>query len=129
MEKDIEKYYKNIDKPIINEYVNKYNLKNLLELTTITDLYVFTKKKNNEWKLKEKNKLLKECQMKRKLKIKEATNTIQDIAKHKSTTIINEVKNKNINILTDIENIDTLIDTIEKDYPTINIHFLEQFSN
>ena len=129
MEKDIEKYYKNIDKPIINEYVNKYNLKNLLELTTITDLYVFTKKKNNEWKLKEKNKLLKECQMKRKLKIKEVKNTIQDIAKHKSTTIINEVKNKNINILTDIENIDTLIDTIEKDYPTINIHFLEQFSN
>jgi len=42
---NIENYYKNIDKPIIDNYVNNCNLKNLLALSTITDLYLFTKKK------------------------------------------------------------------------------------
>ena len=44
---NIENYYKNIDKPIINDYINNFNLKNLLDLSTITDLYVFNKKKKN----------------------------------------------------------------------------------
>jgi hypothetical protein len=59
---NIENYYKNIDKPVINDYINNFNLKNLLELSTITDLYVFNKKKKNEWKLKDKRLLLKECE-------------------------------------------------------------------
>ena len=42
---NIETYYKNIDKPVIDNYANDLNLKNLLALSTITDLYLFTKKK------------------------------------------------------------------------------------
>jgi len=129
-EKNIEKYYKDIDKPIVNNYMNNFNLKNLLNLTTIIDLTVFTHKKKNkkEWQLKDKRKLLKECEIKKKEKIKEATNTLTSLITNKSKKAIDDVKNKNETILNEIENIDTLIDTIEKDYPDIN-SFLETFSN
>ena len=40
-EKNIENYYKDIDKPIVNNIMNNLNLKNLLNLTTIIDLSVF----------------------------------------------------------------------------------------
>ncbi len=126
---NIENYYKNIEKPIINDFLYKYNLKNLLELTTITDLYVFSKKRKNQWKLKEKSLLLKECEHKRKIKIEEINNQIKYLAKNKSKNIIVDIKNKNNNILSDIENIDILIETIEKDYPIIENNFLEIFSN
>jgi len=43
--KNIETYYKNISKPIIDNYVNNLNLKKLLSLSTTNDLYLFTKKK------------------------------------------------------------------------------------
>jgi hypothetical protein len=129
-EKNIEKYYKDIDKPIVNNIINNYNLKNLLNLTTIIDLSVFTNKKRNkkEWQLKDKRKLLKECEIKKKEKIKEATNTLTSLFTNKSKKAIDDVKNKNETILNEIENIDTLIDTIEKEYPDTN-SFLETFSN
>ena len=63
MQETIENYYKNIDRPIINNYINNCNLKILLELSTITDLYVFTKKKR-EWILKDKRILLHLCTFK-----------------------------------------------------------------
>ena len=129
-EKNIEKYYKDIDKPIVNNFINNFNLKNLLNLTTIIDLTVFTHKKKNkkEWQLKDKRKLLKECEIKKKEKIKEATDILTSLITNKSKKAIDDVKNKNETILNEIENIDTLIDTIEKDYPDIN-SFLETFSN
>ena len=45
IENNIENYYKDIDKPTINNILNNNNLKNLLELSIITDLYIFKKKK------------------------------------------------------------------------------------
>ena len=126
MNNNIENYYKNINKNIIDNYVNQYNLKNLLELTTNTDLYIFSKKRNNEWKLKEKRLLLKECEFKRKIKIGEINKELKNLSMKKN--IIIDVKNKNNNILNDIEVIDTLIETIEKDYPTVE-NFIEMFSN
>jgi len=47
IENNIENYYKDIDKPTINNILNNNNLKNLLELSIITDLYIFKKKKKN----------------------------------------------------------------------------------
>jgi hypothetical protein len=121
-EKNIENYYKNIDKPIINNFINNLNLKNLLNLTTIANLSVFTHtkiKNKNEWKLKDKRKLLKECEIKKKYKIKEATNILSSLVDNKS---------KILPVLTDIENIDELINTIEKEYPNVQ-NYLEIFSN
>ena len=127
---NLENYYKNIDKPIINDCLNKFNLKNLLELSTITDLYVFTKQKKKEWILKEKRMLLKECDNKRKQKLKAVTESINELSKNKSKDLLLEVKQKNNSLLNEIETIDTLIETIEKDYPDIESKtFLEKFSN
>ena len=127
-EKNIENYYKDIDKPIVNNIMNNLNLKNLLNLTTIIDLSVFKQKKNKkEWQLKDKRKLLKECEIKKRDKIKEATSTLTSLVSNKSKKVIDVVKNKNETILNDIENIDTLIETIEREYPDTS--FLETFSN
>ncbi len=127
---NLENYYKNIDKPIINDCLNKFNLKNLLELSTVTDLYIFTKQKKKEWKLKEKRILLKECEVKRRQKLKEVSESINELTKNKSKNLLLEVKKKNNSLLDEIETIDTLIETIEKDYPEIDQNnFLEKFSN
>ena len=126
---NIENYYKNIDKPVIDNCVNNLNLKNLLALSTITDLYLFTKKKKNEWKLKDKRKLLKECDIKRKKTIKEVSTSLNVLSKNKSTNLVKEIKIKNDTLLNKIENIDSLIDTIEKTYPTMSDEFIEIYSN
>jgi len=127
---NLENYYKNIDKPIINDCLNKFNLKNLLELSTITNLYVFTKQKKKDWKLKEKRMLLKECDIKRKQKLKAVTESINELSKNKSKDLLLEVKQKNNSLFNEIETIDTLIETIEKDYPDLESKaFLEKFSN
>ena len=127
---NLENYYKNIDKPIINDCLNKFNLKNLLELSTITNLYVFTKQKKKDWRLKEKRMLLKECDIKRKQKLKAVTESINELSKNKSKDLLLEVKQKNNSLFKEIETIDTLIETIEKDYPDLESKFfLEKFSN
>ena len=64
-------YYYN--EPEINTYINKFNLKNLIELSTISDLYLFKKKKNS-WILKDKRILLKECEYKKKKNYKRSIN-------------------------------------------------------
>lgn len=127
---NIETYYKNIDKPVIDNCVNNLNLKNLLALSTITNLYLFTKKKKkNEWKLKDKRELLKECNVKRKKTIKEASTSLNVLSKNKSTDLVKEIKIKNNTLLNKIENIDSLIETIEKNYPTMSDEYIEIYSN
>lgn len=127
---NIETYYKNIDKPVIDNCVNNLNLKNLLALSTITDLYLFTKKKKkSEWKLKDKRELLKECDIKRKKTIKEVSTSLNVLSKNKSTKLVKEIKIKNDTLLNKIENIDSFIETIEKIYPTISDEYIEVYSN
>lgn len=130
IDNDIEDYYKNIDKPIINNYINNLNLKNLLKLSTVIDLYLFTKKKKNIWKLREKRELLKECEFKRKKMIKEVSSSLNTLSKgDKSLNLISEIKIKNNNLLNNVENIDSIIETIENNYPIILDEFIEIYSN
>jgi hypothetical protein len=129
---NLKNYYKNIDQPIIENYITKFNLKNLLELSTTNELSVFTKKKKNEWKLKDKRSLLKECDIKIKHKIKEFHDQLNLLSKNKSKDVITQIKYKNLNLIDQLENIDSLIETIEKDYPNLDdepSNFLETFSN
>jgi tRNA(Met) C34 N-acetyltransferase TmcA len=125
----IENYYKNIDKPLIDNYINNVNLKNLLALSTITDLYLFKKKKKNEWKLKDKRQLLKECEQQRRKTIKEVSSSLNDLNKTKSVNVTKEIKKKNENLMNKVECIDSIIETIEKDYPTLSEEYLEVYSN
>jgi hypothetical protein len=128
MENKIEDYYKNIDKPVINNYINNINFKNILELSTITDLYVFKKEKKNQWKLKDKRQLLKECEYERKKTIKEVTTSLNVLSKGKYSNI-KDIKVKNSNMINKIENIDSLIDNIEKVYSTLSDEYCEVYSN
>jgi hypothetical protein len=128
MENKIEDYYKNIDKPVINNYINNINFKNILELSTITDLYVFKKEKKNQWKLKDKRQLLKECEYERKKTIKEVTTSLNVLSKDKSSNI-KDIKVKNSNMINKIENIDSLIENIEKVYSTLSDEYYEVYSN
>jgi hypothetical protein len=127
MNNNIEKYYENIKEGIINECLNNNNLKNLLELSTKTDLYVFTKKKKDNWILKDKRVLLKECHFKRNQKLKEVKTNVNILNKHKSVNL-----NNTHNLLNDIEEIDNLITTIESTFPENNLlggGYIETFSN
>lgn len=127
----LENYYKNIDKSIIYNCINNLNLNKVLELSAIIKLYIFTNKKKDKWELKDKKILLKECNIIRKLKIKEIYNMLTQLSKNKSNNLILEIKKKNTSLLDEIEIIDLLINTIEIDYPIIddNNNFLEKFSN
>jgi hypothetical protein len=125
----LENYYKNIDKPIIYNCINNLNLKKILELSVITKLYIFVYN-NNIWELKDKKVLLKECNSIRKKKIQNIYDLLHELSKNKSNKLILEIKKENTNLLDEIEIIDTLINTIEVDYPFIKkYHFLEKFSN
>ena len=126
---NIENYYNKIDKPIINNYINDVNFKNLLSLSTITDLYLFKKKKKNEWILKDKRKILQECNNKRKKTIKEVSTSLNTLFKNNSSNLTKEIKIKNENLFNKIENIDSLIETIEKTYPILYDNFIEIYSN
>lgn len=126
---NIENYYNKIDKPIINNYINDVNFKNLLSLSTITDLYLFKKKKKNEWILKDKRRILQECNNKRKKTIKEVSTSLNTLFKNNSSNLTKEIKIKNENLFNKIENIDSLIETIEKTYPILYDNFIEIYSN
>ncbi len=128
IENNIENYYKDIDKITINNLLNNNNFKNLLELSIITDLYIFKKKKTDCWKLKDKRQLLKECDKKKKYKIKEIRIILDNLTKKKATNIINEVKLNNNNLISELEKIDNFINTIENSYPDKN-SFIEIYSN
>lgn len=129
MDNNIENYYKNINKPLIDDCIENLNLKNLLALSTITDLYVFTKKKKNEWKLKDKRELLKECEIKKKKTIKEVSSSLNVLVKNKLPSITKEIKHKNDQLLNKVEYIDSLIESIEKTYPNSSESFIEIYSN
>jgi hypothetical protein len=113
---NIEQYYHHIEKPIINQYINNLNLKNLLELSCVNNLNLF-KKNKNKWKLKDKRILIKECEFIKKQKIKEVTTSINSLSKNKSIHLVRQIKEKSDTIFTDIEQIDSLIQTIENNYP------------
>jgi hypothetical protein len=127
MDNNITQYYKNIDEPIINNIINNVNLKNLLALSTVTDLYLFRKDKR-KWKLKDKREILKECNIIKKKTIKEVSTSLNTLIKNKSVNITKEIKNKSDHLLHKVENIDTIIETIEKEYPESDYYY-EVYSN
>jgi len=112
--------------PSVNTFITKFNLKNLIDLCTVTDLYLFKKNKKS-WILKDKRTLLKECEYKKKKTIKEVTSSI-NILKNKEIKC-NDVKLKTNNLLNKVENIDSIIETIEENYPIFTDKYAEIYSN
>jgi hypothetical protein len=126
---NIENYYNNIEKPFINNCINKLNLKNILVLSALADLTIFTKQKKNQWKLKDKRRLLKECDIIRNKTIKQVSSALVLLGNNKSADFTNKIKIKSDDLFNKIENIDSFRETIEQNYPTLSDEYVEVYSN
>ena len=73
---EINKYYPGIDKNMLTDLCKNNSLKNLINLSTQTDISVF-----NNNKLKKKEKLLKECEKIKKQELKKSSTMLSNLAK------------------------------------------------
>ena len=117
-------FYKKINKPIIDKMVTDNSFKNILELSTVSEIPLLKKEKNN-WYLKDKKKILKEIESTKKKKIKEIKNNLSKI----NIIKINDIKENNNKLITDLESIDLLKNNIEDDIIYNNIRNLSLLSN
>ena len=106
---EINKYYPSIDKNILVDLCKNNNLKNLINLSTQTEIPIFTKNK-----LKKKDKLLKECEKVKKQELKRSSMMLSNLAKLNQLT---EMKVENIQTIykkleDKITNIDKIIDYV-----------------
>jgi len=117
---NIVKYYSSIDKDIINILCKNEILKNLIKLSTETDIYIFNKKYKN-WQIKTKNKLLKECTNTKKKEIMTSSYLLSNLAKLNNIQNLNNVKIIYKNLEDKINNIDKFINYINGiDIPNIS---------
>jgi hypothetical protein len=117
-------FYKKINKPIIDKMVTDNSFKNILELSTVSEIPLLKKEKNN-WYLKDKKKILKEIESTKKKKIKEIKNNLSKI----NIIKINDIKENNNKLISDLESIDLLKNNIEDDIIYNNIRNLSLLSN
>lgn len=98
-----------IDSPHIQSGCIDINLlNNLVALSSVNNVNIF--KHRDKWILKDKRKLIKECENKKKKKINEICNSLKSLSNNNSS----QIKIINDNLINDIEKIDSLIETIEK---------------
>lgn len=96
-------FYKDVDKPIINNLYEDNLGKNILEFSTNNEMQILKKDKNS-WKMKDQRKLLNELESVKKKKIKNLKESFNNF----NDSDINEIKNKNNKYLSDIETITDL---------------------
>ncbi len=104
---DWENYYSSVDKNILNNLCSNNNIKNLIYLSSQVDLNPFNKK-NKKWQLKNKEKIIKECEQYKKKEIKEFSYTLSNLAKLGSNNT-SDVKNICKNYEEKLDNIDKII--------------------
>ena len=125
IDKDIAKYYSSVDSPTINNLSKDDNLKNLIKLSTVADLYIFCKK-NKRWMLKEKETLLNECQKTKKREIKKSSYILGNLAKLCPNNSYEQIKTVNQDLENKIENIDKMINIININEDN---DYIEMYSN
>ena len=104
----IDQYYYSVDKNLISNLCKNNNLRNLIKLSTVSDLYVFNKK-NKKWYLKSKDKLLKECENIKKKELKSSSTMLSNLAKLNTVHNVIEVKDICETLQNKISNIDNII--------------------
>ena len=117
-------FYKEINKPIIDKMITDDSFKNILDLSSISEIQLLKKEKNN-WYLKDKNKILKEIETRKKTKMKEIKRNLSKI----NIIKINDIKENNNKLFSDLETIDLLKNNIENDTIYNNIKKLSLLSN
>ena len=109
--KSLNEYYSSVDKNLIENMFKNNNLRNLINLSTKSDLYIFNKK-NKKWQLKSKDKLLKECNQIKKKEIKESSLMLSNLAKLANNNEYNSVYCIYNNLQTKIADIDKIVNCI-----------------
>jgi hypothetical protein len=104
----IDTYYSNVDKKVLTNLCKNNNLKNLINLSTQTDINVFNKNK-----LKNKNKLLKECEQIKKKELKHTSMLLSNLAKLNQVNDIQNIHNVCQKLEDKITNIDKIIDCVK----------------
>ena len=108
---EINKYYPGIDKNILSDLCKNNNIKNLINLSTQTDIQVLNKNK-----LKKKEKIIKECEKVKKQELKKSSMMLSNLAKLNQDNDIKTV-NKEINVL---ENVQTIYKNLENKISNID---------
>ena len=104
----IDTYYSKVDKKVLINLCKNNNLKNLINLSTQTDINVFNKNK-----LKNKDTLLKECEQIKKKELKHTSILLSNLAKLNQINDIQNVHNVCQTLENKITNIDKIIDCVK----------------
>jgi hypothetical protein len=120
----VSNFYKDINEPIINKIITNNSFKNILELSTLSEIPIIKKEKNN-WYLIDKPIVLKNITTLQKKKIKEIKKNLSKIDIIK----INDIKNSNNKLFSDLESIDLLKDNIINDNIYDNLKKLSLLSS
>lgn len=107
---DFESIYNNVDKTYINNISKNSNIKNLILLSSQSNLNIFNKK-NKKWSLKSQEKIIKDCESLKKKETKLSSSLLSNLAKLNSNT--NEIKNICNKLENRIENLDKIIDCVK----------------
>lgn len=127
----ISDYYKDFEIP--KEIFNSKSLKNLLELSAANEIDLFEKKK---LKIKKKDKIIKQCEDKKKTKLKEFTKEIKIIGLEGIKS--DKIKKANECFFEDIDNLDSIMNIVNNETDDIDRlnnllksddEFIEIFSN
>ena len=110
MNDNIDNYYADVNKNVISTLCQNSNIRNLINLSTQTDLYIFNKQHT---KLKNKNELLKECKRKKKKELKESSIQLSNLAKLNKEHNNEDIKNIYVNLENNITKIDEVISCIQ----------------
>jgi len=122
---EINTYYPAVDKTVLIDLCKNNNFKNLIKLSTQTDISLFNKKN----KLKKKDKIIKECEQVRKKELKKSSTMLSNLAKLNNLTDINNVHSICQNLESKITNIDKFIDYVKVLDNNDNNNFIECYSN
>ena len=120
----MEKYYSSIDIKVLNDMCKNNNLKNLINLSTQTDIYVFNKNK-----LKDTKKILKECEQIKKKELKKSSTILSNLAKLNQIDDIKNIHDVCQNLEDKITNIDKIIDCVKVLDVNNDDMYIECYSN
>jgi hypothetical protein len=104
---DWENYYSSVDKTTLSNLCSNNNIKNLIYLSSQMDINPFNKK-NKKWQLKNKEKIIKECEQFKKKEIKDFSYVLSNLAKL-GTNNTSDVKHIYKSFEDKLENIDKII--------------------
>ena len=111
----MNKDYKNLPKEKIKE---------LLKLSSASEINLFKKKKNN-WILRDTRIIVNECNQKKKKKLKNLSNNLKKISSNRYIKT-EEVKHINRKTLSDIDDLDNIIKIFNEN---LQDDFIEIYSN